>query len=152
MLFYFNYRCPSWRCLVVDLPHCGLLCNISLDEVGGLFECQQIRSYRSTAIILFAHKSQEASNTLVTVDVTPNKISLRSIYPCEDVVDVALFTEPEVCCYRHHSESFISKHVTSLFFRKSTSSRKTETLSFTTQIPKKSQSKLQTNMLPKEPI
>ena len=81
---------------MVDLPHCGLLCNISLDEVGGLFECQQIRSYRSTAIILFAHKSQEASNTLVTVDVTPNKISLRSIYPCEDVVDVALFTEPEV--------------------------------------------------------
>jgi hypothetical protein len=88
-------RCPSWKCLVVDLPDCQLLCNINLDEVGGLFECQQIRSYRSTAIILFAHKSQESSNTLVTVDVAPSKISLRSIYACDDVVDVALFTEPE---------------------------------------------------------
>lgn len=63
--------------------------------MGGLFECQQIRSYRSTAIILFAHKSQESSNTLVTVDVNPEKIKLRSIFPCKDVVDVALFTEPE---------------------------------------------------------
>jgi len=88
-------RCPLWRCIVVDLPHCGLLCNISLEEVGGLYECQQIRSYRSTAIILFAHKSQESSNTLVTVDVMPEQIKLRSIFPCKDVVDVALFTEPE---------------------------------------------------------
>ena len=104
---------------MVDLPHCGLLCNISLEEVGGLYECQQIRyvpilffhiialsiwqvllkhippffrSYRSTAIILFAHKSQESSNTLVTVDVMPEQIKLRSIFPCKDVVDVALFT------------------------------------------------------------
>jgi len=88
-------RCPDWRCVVVDLPDCGLLCNISLEEVGGLYECQQIRSYRSTAIILFAHKSQESSNTLVTVDILEDQIKLRSIYPCKDVVDVALFTEPE---------------------------------------------------------
>jgi len=88
-------RCPEWRCVVVDLPDCQLLCNISLDEVAGLYECQQIRSYRSTAIILFAHKSQESSNTLVTVDILEAEIKLRSIHPCKDVVDVALFTEPE---------------------------------------------------------
>ena len=79
----------------MDLPNCGLLSNISLDEVGGLYECQQIRSYRSTAIILFAHKTQDSSSTLVTVDVLSEKIKLRSIFPCKDVVDVALFTEPE---------------------------------------------------------
>ena len=89
------FRSPSWRCIVVDLPNCGLLSNISLDEVGGLYECQQIRSYRSTAIILFAHKTQDSSSTLVTVDVLSEKIKLRSIFPCKDVVDVALFTEPE---------------------------------------------------------
>jgi len=88
-------RCPLWRCVVVDLPNCDLLCNIELDEVGGLYECQQIRSYRSTSIILFAHKSQESSNTIVTVDVLPDEIKMRSVFPCKDVVDVALFTDPE---------------------------------------------------------
>merc|ERR1711983_291329 len=48
-----------------------------------------------TAIILFAHKTQDSSSTLVTVDVLSEKIKLRSIFPCKDVVDVALFTEPE---------------------------------------------------------
>lgn len=88
-------RCPKWMCLVVDLPDCNLLCNISLESVGSLFECQQIRSYKTTAMVLFAHKSQETSNTLVTVDVTPTKTKLRSVYTCKDVVDVALFTDPE---------------------------------------------------------
>jgi len=88
-------RCPNWRCVVVDLPYCNLLCNISLEDIGGLYECQQIRSYRETAIILFAHKSQESSNTIATVDVLDNSIKLRSMYDCKDVVDVALFTDPE---------------------------------------------------------
>ena len=91
-IFFLTFRCPLWRCVVVDLPNCDLLCNIELDEVGGLYECQQIRSYRSTSIILFAHKSQESSNTIVTVDVLPDEIKMRSVFPCKDVVDVALFT------------------------------------------------------------
>ena len=29
----FSFRCPLWQCIVVDIPYCGLLIDISLDEV-----------------------------------------------------------------------------------------------------------------------
>jgi len=94
-------RCPNWRCVVVDLPYCNLLCNISLEDIGGLYECQQIRSYGDvTALILFGHESE---NIIVTVDLIVNKQTvqqparklIRSIYHCEDVNELALFTDPE---------------------------------------------------------
>jgi hypothetical protein len=38
---------------------------------------------------------QETSNVLVTIDVAANTTRARSVYECSNVVDVALFTDPE---------------------------------------------------------
>ena len=40
-------------------------------------------------------KFQENANVLVTIDVTPTTTKARSIHECSNVVDVALFTDPE---------------------------------------------------------
>ena len=57
------YRAPGWRVLLTSLPTCTPLHHLNLDQVGPLYECQQIRSYKSTAVILFTEKeSNSVSN------------------------------------------------------------------------------------------
>ena len=53
------YRAPAWRVLTTALPSCTPLHQLELDQVGPLYECQQIRSYKSTAVILFTEKKSE---------------------------------------------------------------------------------------------
>ena len=53
------YKAPSWSVLVTSLPSCLPLHHLVLDGVGPLYECQQIRSYKSTAVILFTEKKLE---------------------------------------------------------------------------------------------
>ncbi len=62
-------RCPDWHLIVVSLPTCTPLYEIQLSDVSTQYECQQIRSYKHTAMIIFARKQNDASNILVTVDV-----------------------------------------------------------------------------------
>jgi len=89
-------RCPDWHLIVVSLPSCRPLFEMPLGaDVGGQFECQQIRSYKHTAMIIFARKQNEAANILVTVDIAGADTKVRSCYSCADVADVALFTDPE---------------------------------------------------------
>jgi hypothetical protein len=38
---------------------------------------------------------QESSNIVATIDVTPATTKPRSVYECSNVIDVALFTNPE---------------------------------------------------------
>ena len=53
------YRAPAWRVLTTALPSCTPLHQLELDQVGPLYECQQIRSYKSTAVILFTEKKSD---------------------------------------------------------------------------------------------
>lgn len=62
-------RCPNWMIIVVELPSCRLLYEESLAHISNSFDCQQIRSYKQTAMILFARKHNENFNYLVTVDI-----------------------------------------------------------------------------------
>ncbi len=62
-------RCPEWHLIVVSLPSCQPLYEVLLGEVSTQFDCQQIRSYNHTAMIIFARKTNDASNILVTVDI-----------------------------------------------------------------------------------
>ncbi len=89
------FRNPEWHLLVVDLPTCNPLYEVQLTDVATLYDCQQIRSYRHTAMVLFTRKQNENSNVLVTVDVAGSATRIRSYYHCQDVSDVALFTDPE---------------------------------------------------------
>ena len=88
-------RCPDWTLVVVELPSCTPLYEIKLGDVANTFDCQQIRSYKQMAIIMFSRKQNDASNILVTVDVAGKDTKVRSTYPCSDVADVAVFTDPE---------------------------------------------------------
>jgi len=64
--------------------------------VSALYECQQIRSYKSTAVILFTEKKSEQVCTLVTMDIMGAAgTKVRSYYAANNVTDVALYTEPE---------------------------------------------------------
>lgn len=90
------FRCPEWLLIVVSLPDCQPLYEVRLQEmVSTAFDCQQIRSYKSTAMILFSRKQNDSSNILVTVDVKGADTRMRSSHPCLDVADVAIFTDPE---------------------------------------------------------
>ena len=90
------YRAPGWRVLTTALPSCSPLQHVTLDEVGPLYECQQIRSYKSTAVILFTEKKAEQVCTLVTMDIASAEgTRVRSYYSASSVTDVALYTEPE---------------------------------------------------------
>ena len=55
------YAFNSWQklVLVTSLPACEPLHHLELDCVSPLYECQQIRSYKSTAVILFTEKKME---------------------------------------------------------------------------------------------
>ena len=53
------YKAPRWGVLISDLPSCAPLHHLDLEGVGPLYECQQIRSYKSTAVILFTEKKLE---------------------------------------------------------------------------------------------
>jgi len=88
-------RCPDWTLIVVELPSCNALYEVSLSQVDTIFDCHQIRSYRQTAMIMFARKQNDTKNILVTVDVAGENTKVRSSYNCQDVGDVALFTDPE---------------------------------------------------------
>ena len=90
-------KSPEWQCVIVDIPDCNLKYSVSFQEVPDDFDCQQIRSYKSTAMILFAHKNKESENCLVTMDVSheSSETRLRSVYRCKDTVDAALFIDPE---------------------------------------------------------
>src|SRR5262249_28081828 len=85
-------RCPDWSLVVVDLPHCKPLFECKLDSVSSAFDCQQIRSYKQTAMVLFQRKANESANILVTVDISGAETRVRSCHTCNDVADVALFT------------------------------------------------------------
>ena len=52
-------RAPAWQVVITSLPCCTPLTHIPLDQVSSLYECQQIRSYKSTAVILFTEKKAE---------------------------------------------------------------------------------------------
>lgn len=88
-------RCPDWHLVVVDLPSCQPTFEVSLSQIATGYDCQQIRSYKQTAMILFSRKSNDSANILVTVDVNGKDTKVRSIHHCFDVADVALFTDPE---------------------------------------------------------
>ena len=88
-------RCPDWTLIVVELPSCNALYEVALSQVDTIFDCHQIRSYRQTAMIMFARKQNDTKNILVTVDVAGENTKVRSSYNCQDVGDVALFTDPE---------------------------------------------------------
>jgi len=88
-------RAPAWQVVITSLPCCTPLTHIPLDQVSSLYECQQIRSYKSTAVVLFTEKKAEQVCTLVTMDIcgtTGSKV--RSYYSANNVTVVAL-TEPE---------------------------------------------------------
>jgi len=88
-------RTPDWRVVMTSLPDCVPLVEISL-TVSNLYECQQIRSYKGTAVILFAKKSKEEDKVkLVTIDVGDEDAKVRSTYSTDAVTDVALYTDPE---------------------------------------------------------
>jgi len=79
-----------------SLPTCDPLHHLELTCVSPLYECQQIRSYKSTAVILFTEKKMEQVCNLVTLDICPNTGSkVRTYYSANSVTDVALYTEPE---------------------------------------------------------
>jgi len=96
-------RAPEWRVVITSLPDCTPLTEILLSEsVCSLYECQQIRSYKSTAIVLFTQKKAEHLCCLVTMDIkegmedTKAKTSnVRSCHTATHVTDVALYTDPE---------------------------------------------------------
>jgi len=88
-------RAPGWQVVITSLPNCTPLTQISLDQVSALYECQQIRSYKSTAVVLFTEKKAEQVCNLVTMDIQEKDSKVRSYYSAQNVTDVALYTEPE---------------------------------------------------------
>lgn len=88
-------RAPTWQVVITSLPNCIPLTLINLDLVSSLYECQQIRSYKSTAVILFTEKKAEQVCNLVTMDIQEKDSKVRSYYSAQNVTDVALYTEPE---------------------------------------------------------
>jgi len=89
-------RAPDWRLLITSLPDCQLLTQIKL-STSNLYECQQIRSHKDTALILFSKDSAAGGDDccLVTVDVNLHGANVRSTYYTSSVTDVAVYTEPE---------------------------------------------------------
>ena len=61
------YKAPEWKVLVIQLPSCTPTHHLSLDQVGPMYECQ-LRSYMSTAVMLFTKKKSDVC-TLVTMDI-----------------------------------------------------------------------------------
>lgn len=88
-------RAPGWQVVITSLPNCTPLTQIPLDQVSALYECQQIRSYKSTAVVLFTEKKAEQVCNLVTMDIQEKDSKVRSYYSAQNVTDVALYTEPE---------------------------------------------------------
>jgi len=88
-------RAPGWQVVITSLPNCTPLTQIALDQVSALYECQQIRSYKSTAVVLFTEKKAEQVCNLVTMDIQEKESKVRSYYSAQNVTDVALYTEPE---------------------------------------------------------
>jgi len=88
-------RAPGWQVVITSLPACEPLTQIALDQVSALYECQQIRSYKSTAVVLFTEKKAEQVCNLVTMDIQEKESKVRSYYSAQNVTDVALYTEPE---------------------------------------------------------
>jgi hypothetical protein len=88
-------RAPGWQVVITSLPNCTPLTQIALDQVSALYECQQIRSYKSTAVVLFTEKKAEQVCNLVTMDIQEKDSKVRSYYSAQNVTDVALYTEPE---------------------------------------------------------
>ena len=62
-------KCSDWTLIVVELPTCTTLYEVTLSQVSTIFDCHQIRSYKQTAMILFACKQNDTWNIIVTVDV-----------------------------------------------------------------------------------
>ena len=87
-------RCPDWTLVVVELPSCKPVYEAKLsDDVSTSFDCQQIRSYKNTAMILFSRKQNEGSNILVTVDIAGADTKVRSCYPCAEVSPCVLMLD-----------------------------------------------------------
>jgi len=87
-------RAPDWRVVITSLPDCTLLTSIQLG-VCNLYECQQIRSYKGVALILFTKVKDGQFVQLVTLDVEDKDAKVRSTYSTKNVTDVALYTDPE---------------------------------------------------------
>ena len=126
-------RCPDWTLIVVELPTCNALYEVALSQVDTIFDCHQIRSYRQTAMIMFARKQNDTKNILVTVDVAGENTKVRSSYNCQDVCDVALFTDPE--------ELYIMKQSGNVVMYDANT--KTETLKIANENPEKQQQQQQ---------
>ena len=60
------YKAPKWLVLITSLPDCTPLQHLTLTGVGHLYECQQIRSYKSTTVILFTEKKLEQVRSRVS--------------------------------------------------------------------------------------
>jgi hypothetical protein len=90
-------RCPRWTLLLFSLPGCVLQIEVDLSPMVTIsFDCMLIRSYEMTAVILFAKKApNEKDCKLVTLDVDGCESTVRTCHQCENVADVALFTDPE---------------------------------------------------------
>jgi len=88
-------RAPHWMVAITSLPSCTPLSLVNLDQVSALYECQQIRSYKATAVILFTEKKSEQVCNLVTMDIQEAESRVRSYYAAQNVTDVALYTDPE---------------------------------------------------------
>jgi len=92
-------RAPDWRVVITSLPDCTPLTTICLvPPVSPLYECQQIRSYKSTAVVLFTQKKDEHVCCLVTIDIGDSREAgskLRTTHVTQHVTDVALYTDPE---------------------------------------------------------
>ena len=82
-------KCSDWTLIVMELPTCTTLYEVTLSQVSTIFDCHQIRSYKQTALILFACKQNDTWNIIVTVDVVGGITEVRSSYNCQDVGDVA---------------------------------------------------------------
>lgn len=88
-------RAPTWRVIITSLPDCLPLSEILLTQICNLYECQQIRSYKGTAVILFTKTKASQVCSLVTMDVNDTESKVRSCHATQDVTDVALYTDPE---------------------------------------------------------
>ena len=88
-------RAPTWRVLVISIPTCTLLIQIILDQVPSLYECQQIRFYNSTAVILFKEEKEEMSCDLVTMDIQKKDSRVRSYFSTQNVTGIVLYADPE---------------------------------------------------------
>jgi len=62
-------KAPDWQCVIVDLPSCQHLYSVNFSEVPIDYECQQIRSYKFSALILFVQKEADTNNCLVTMHI-----------------------------------------------------------------------------------